>query len=157
MMFIHTWKKVLDGSKSQTRRIRFPYELAVQLWKHGWDLPWNYAWSSDQQQALIEPRYIRSANKILKKNHVTIPIIPGRWQKAVGRIYVTEIRREQLQDISEEDAIAEGMFKEGYPMALRPVTRFMHLWNSINKKPGTRWHDNPGVFTLSFESVAKNV
>ncbi|KKK51212.1 hypothetical protein LCGC14_3117180, partial [marine sediment metagenome] len=39
----------------------------------------------------------------------TYAIVPGRGKKSVGRIRITAIRRERLWDITEQDAIAEGL------------------------------------------------
>lgn len=62
-----------------------------------------------------------------------------------ARIRITAIRRERLQDITEEDARAEGVDS---------VAEYRELWESINgKTKGARWADNPDVFVLTFELV----
>lgn len=160
MQFKFTWEKVLDGSKTQTRRIRFPYDLAVQLWKYDWNLPWEFTWSDDRQQALIKQRYIESANILLKKHCITLPIIPGRRKRSVGRIHVINVRWEWLQDIDIKDIYAEGI--EPAPLVGREATIMMEryafaaLWDDINKKPGTRFADGPRVFAFTFKLVNKN-
>lgn len=81
------------------------------------------------------------------------------------RLYLTikDIRVEQLQDISEDDARAEGITDggcltcgESEPCGCddpNPSARdgFIWLWNSINKKPGRTWDDNPYIWVISFE------
>ena len=97
----------------------------------------------------------------------TYAVQPGRGKKAVGRIRITEIRRERVQDISEEDAIAEGIYRHSDPCAWtytyqgkeglhffgRAVWAFADLWDGIHKKPDTRWADNPETWALTFEVV----
>lgn len=83
------------------------------------------------------------------------------------RIRITAIRQERLQDISEEDAIAEGVEvpmqfqgdgvgNYGTPPDVGQLAyeAYRVLWYSINTRKGTRWQDNPSVWVLSFEVVA---
>jgi hypothetical protein len=79
------------------------------------------------------------------------------------RIRITALRVERLQDISEEDAIAEGCVgrdvytskdnhgEVAYVMTPRDVYR--DLWDTINTRKGTRWDDNPRVWVIAFEVV----
>ena len=86
----------------------------------------------------------------------------GRWHVADGwtplRIRITAIRQERLQDITEEDAIAEGCpatvpaYLGEYPEAVA-VAWYHALWNTINIRKGTRWQDNPLCWCISFEVV----
>lgn len=72
------------------------------------------------------------------------------------RVKILEIWREPVQEISEEDAKAEGVKGtsiNGEPM--NPVFMYQKLWKSINKRKGTRWEDNPIVWTIRFEVADK--
>ena len=83
---------------------------------------------------------------------------------------VTGVRVERLQDISEADAMAEGIFKLEYagqtsfknysltdeeaecsPMLESPIESYKTLWESING-PGS-WDLNPWVWVISFKVV----
>jgi hypothetical protein len=79
-----------------------------------------------------------------------------RWASRIT-LRITDIRVERLQDVSEDDARAEGC---PYPAewAGRFVDRdetaktwFKSLWNNING-PGA-WDDNPWVWVISFERM----
>jgi hypothetical protein len=90
-----------------------------------------------------------------------------RWASCLW-LEVTEVRVQRLQDISEADAIAEGLdAEEGtigfnqrmptYPhysdFAARfadPRESYATLWNSLHTEPGTRWEDNPWIVAVSF-------
>jgi hypothetical protein len=64
---------------------------------------------------------------------------------------ITAVRCERLQEITREDASAEGVvsFDE-----LSTVDRYAILWESINgKTPGKRWEDNPWVWVIEFRRI----
>jgi hypothetical protein len=98
-----------------------------------------------------QPTSIRDIPKVLRAHGYT-PL----------RIQITAIRRERIQDISEEDAKAEGLIFEpccGWcASTLRlykpnPISAYALLWDSINRTKGTRWADNPAVWVLTFKVV----
>lgn len=89
-------------------------------------------------------------------------IFMPRWASRL-MLEVVEARAERLQDISEDDARAEGVSPDGYIKA-RPVTyhegEFQHtafrdtfrgLWDSINAKRGFGWDVNPWIWVVSFK------
>jgi len=77
-------------------------------------------------------------------------------------LLIKEIRVEKLQNISEEDAIAEGIplsveFKDRYYTPENnyavPKIAFMRWWNSTHKKPEEKFEANPFVWSIQFEVV----
>lgn len=157
MQFRYTCLLVMSKQKTQTRRLRFPYDLAVQLWKHGWSLPKRFPWADEHQQALITEKRVEEANCILANNHITLCVRPGRTARSEGRIHALAIRRERLQYISCKDCKAEGF---GYHIPGSVVHQndyyaylvtFSLKWDEINDKLGTRWTDNPKVWVLEFQ------
>lgn len=90
--------------------------------------------------------------------------------RAASRITleVTEVRVERLQDISEADAIAEGVVEHqtlrpgtracnidgGMMHACGPVPVYRWLWESING-PGS-WELNPWVWAVSFRRAPRD-
>jgi hypothetical protein len=113
----------------------------------------------------------------------------GKWRPSIHMprwasrltLRVTDVRVERLQDISEADAIAEGIERiddprgtawksyeiihEGrhrgkpHPHALAPnrspITSYRELWESING--GDSWALNPWVWALTFTVKQRNV
>jgi hypothetical protein len=86
-----------------------------------------------------------------------------RWKPAIHmsrrearlELEVTDVRVERLQDIREEDALAEGV--EAAPCCeagrsnVLPVEAFRCIWNRINgKREGCAWSANPWVWCVSF-------
>jgi hypothetical protein len=87
--------------------------------------------------------------------------IQGGWKPSIHmpraacrlRLVVEAVRVERLQEITEDDAKAEGAPRVfGYENEAMNGYRkgFEQLWNSINKKPGTTWYDNPFVQAITF-------
>jgi hypothetical protein len=73
---------------------------------------------------------------------------------------VTAVRVERVQDISEEDARAEGVeWHDGSAMDRGKALYAFHcLWDSINAKLGYGWYANPWVWVIEFGriNVSKN-
>jgi len=81
-------------------------------------------------------------------------------------LQIKEIMVERLVDISEEDAIAEGIEKmwlqenEDFPRYevgkhsyFNPKKTFEHFWNATHKKPEEKFDANPWVWVIDFEVV----
>ncbi len=84
-------------------------------------------------------------------------IFMPRWSSRIT-LEITELRAERLQDISEDDAKAEGCVARSYRdgRGHEPATiDFGRLWDSINgERPGCAWRDNPWVWAISFKRVS---
>ncbi len=85
------------------------------------------------------------------------------WQPLSYRI--TGLREEPLQDISEADAIAEGVERdEGTEMYLHyyhgehwcytAKESYITQWDSLHAKKGNGWDTNPIVHVIEFEEVS---
>lgn len=91
--------------------------------------------------------------------------------KSASRIWerITDIRVERLQDISEEDAIAEGIERtatiidteyyanygdEDIGTSLHPIESYRTLWQSINGPDS--WELSPWVWVIETETLSLN-
>jgi hypothetical protein len=89
-------------------------------------------------------------------------IFMPRWASRIT-LEVTEVRVEQLQDISEEDAVAEGCTAGGGvtsgPMdpyetdGHTAVEDYAAAWDELNAKRGFPWESNPWVWAVNFKQV----
>lgn len=84
---------------------------------------------------------------------IHMPKDAARIWKQIKRVWV-----EQVQDISEEDCIDEGVHNE---MDIQWKTKddtnrglFGELWDSINEKRGFGWDQNPWVWVVEFEVLS---
>ena len=83
--------------------------------------------------------------------------------KEAARIFlkVTGVRVERLQDMTEEDALKEGveagaLFRDDETLEIPAVRRFQKLWNSTIKKSDMDkygWNENPWVWVIEFERL----
>ena len=78
---------------------------------------------------------------------------------------ITAVRVERVQDISEEDAKAEGCQKvtvlnetnyypgHEYSHTSSVIDEFKRIWDSINEKRGFGWAKNPWVWVIEFGKI----
>lgn len=200
-------RAILEGRKTMTRRVvklRYGADVVVtngQVWKParvdyaGYvDCPYgqvgNRLWVREAWRTVAEadsqaPRDLSAAHRFWYE--ADVPHQPGygklrpsiHMPRIASRILleVTAVRVERLQDISAEDAIAEGMkaitkdgrlTKFGIPDAdglpgtddtgwpwhawrISPIDAYMRLWEQING-PGS-WAANPWVWVVEFKRV----
>jgi len=108
------------------------------------------------------------------------PVWSGPWRPSIymprwaSRILleITDVSVQRVQEISEEDAEAEGIERskweysctpyknymrgaDGYSQMdhSAPTASFMSLWDSINAKRGFGWAENPWVWAISFRRL----
>jgi hypothetical protein len=78
----------------------------------------------------------------------------NRWASRIT-LEVTGVRVERLQEISEGDAIAEGVEWNAGPLRCghtNPISAYRGLWNQING--GGSWDANPWVWVIDFALAA---
>jgi hypothetical protein len=99
MIFQHTWKKVLSGEKTQTRRIVKPGERLEEFF---YDCPHKHVYNAKDRLVY------QTWPGVTYGDNPTYAVQPGRGQKQVARIRIRDIRREDVREISDEDVKAEG-------------------------------------------------
>lgn len=73
-----------------------------------------------------------------------------RWASRIT-LEITDVRLEQLQDISEADAVAEGCTPIRPELGRSAVEEFRLVWEQING-PGS-WNANPWVWVIEFKKL----
>ena len=174
-------RAILDGRKTQTRRIcKLPINLVNKNgqveYGHGsrtktnhpkdispFGKPGDLLWVRETWGEIIDGIVYKASD--LPENVVD----NLRWKpslfmpKSACRLWlqIKDIRVERLQDITEEDAKAEGVtlrdniVKENNPEFTHKYRwAFCLLWESINKKTHP-WESNPWVWVIEFERVEK--
>ncbi len=76
-----------------------------------------------------------------------------RWASRI-MLEITGVHVERVQDISFDDAIAEGVCVDAHGMRSECRNWFCALWNSINAKRGYGWDANPWVWVIEFRRVS---
>lgn len=82
-----------------------------------------------------------------------------RWASRII-IEVTDVRLERVQDISSDDAQAEGVRTIGRALPRGGsiyIAEFADLWDSINKKRGFGWDTNPWAWVVTFQNLQQSL
>ncbi len=173
-------RAILDGRKTQTRRIvkdtglyaideKFHGEetanrergnLATQC-KYGQPGDWLWVKETFQAHPIYGYPVYRSDYMLENGRYGPNPVDAENWPwrpsifmpRRASRITlkITSVRVERLQDISDTDALAEGItgYEHGADQPL-PVMCYQTLWDSLNAKRGFGWNVNPWVWVLEF-------
>jgi len=82
-----------------------------------------------------------------------------RWASRIDSL-ITDRRAERVQDISEYDSKSEGVISNEEKFGFKDQSivskykwQFMYLWDSINKKRGLGWDENPWAWVIEFELI----
>jgi hypothetical protein len=89
--------------------------------------------------------------------------VPNGCHREAARLWleVIDVRVERLQDITYEDAVAEGVHRANRQWCANdergacfqyPQQAFANLWDGL-AKPGTRWADNVWVWVVEFRRI----
>lgn len=125
MIFAHTYRKVIEGRKTQTRRLMVPYPQRLPARRppgvrhHAAPAKWPrlvHAYDRDWKAITLEPGDTRAVQ-------------PGRGKPAEHRILIAALRHERLGELSFSDAKAEGF---------RNVADFKAAWLQIHDR---KWWD----------------
>lgn len=90
-----------------------------------------------------------------------------RWASRLT-LPVTDVRVQRLQEISEEDALAEGITQHGrffgvadadwdHASTVSAVDAYATLWDSLNADRGYGWDTNPWIVAVSFTVERRNI
>lgn len=162
----------LEGRKTVTRR------LQLDKWRKAQpgDRIWFRETHANIAHAGHAPVYVYRADG--DTDEVASLPDPSRWTpsllmpKTAARCWavIEDIREEPLQDImaTGKEVLAEGVVLRAHHDPLLgkcPISAFdgrcypdlvslwANGWNSINKKPGTTWADNPTVARIQFRRI----
>lgn len=85
-------------------------------------------------------------------------IFMPRWASRLT-LRITGVRVEQVQEISRDDVLAEGIHRYTFARGVisdnppDPRWKFIELWDTINAKRGYPWVSNPWVWVVEFEVI----
>lgn len=131
------------------------------------DVPYPVAYAADDPEWSAIKADAREAGGWKIRSPIHMP----RWASRLT-LTVTEVRVQRLHDISEADAISEGLIQrplapeyarmrgcdwtyEGETRVGSPVSAFAALWNSLHGPDA--WDANPWVWAISFTVQRGNI
>lgn len=151
---------IRNGRKTQTRRlVTSPLSACVpgdRLW-----LQEAFSPSADADCAIMRdgwrqyrdgrgvqgPAPDNSFGRLIWRQAVHMP----RWASRLTLV-IERVRTERLHDMTNGDAIAEGMARWSLLWA-SPRARFRKYWQATRGTAGERWDDNPSVIVLDFHTA----
>jgi hypothetical protein len=159
---------ILEGRKTQTRRIvkpqpklhdenNWPWKITDKNGPEPYDCPYgqpgDVLWVRETFSIYLDAYLFKSTNTIFKgvkwKPSIHMP-------KDVAQIWlqITEVKVELVQNISNEDVIAEGVKADiatDHPRGVH-YTAFSDLWIKINGNGS--WISNPWVWVVKFKILS---
>lgn len=162
----HVFARMFRGSWVETKHIKCPYgKIGDILWvretfleTYSIDDKTHYEYKADYSDIM--------ANDVCWKPSIFMPRVASRI-----KLEITDLRVERLQNISEEDAIAEGIeyldnqlvdgevdrcriyfhYSDNELILLDAKSSYQTLWDSINGKDS--WGKNPWVWVINFKKL----
>lgn len=154
--------------KDGDNEIPWKYKVGDRLWvKETWrtsgSLDSLAPCELDRETSPIfyEANGLDNTDPIFDMGKKRVSIFMPRWASRIT-LEITDIRVERLQEITGEDARAEGysgLISHSPPHRLatesnhHPIWWFQELWDSLNAKRGHGWKVNPWVWVISFRGV----
>lgn len=176
---VYGWTNVLDDFTDNWFKVRCPYgQPGDLLWvRERWTFV-NVQRRGDQSELVVA--YNADGADLPNRPAIFVHDPDSRWyDAALGwfdrrkrpsihmprwasrlTLRITDVRVEQLQDISDEDAKAEGVRRHDwqYENGEGPETyrdAYACLWDHINGEGS--WDQNPWCWCIQFECIRKNV
>jgi hypothetical protein len=126
-----------------------------RLWVRETFLVQPFLWTDSHGPQPVH--YAATTNRAEAEDYTAKPSIHmPRWASRLT-LEITDVRVERLQDISHEDALAEGVddrdrMPYGLPVLSFAVANYHKLWDKING-PGA-WDANPWVWVVEFRRAS---
>jgi len=134
-------RAVLDGRKTQTRRaVKLQLKTPAVI-RSPFGGPGDRLWVRECFTE-SEPLFYRATTPDLEckwKPSIHMP----RWASRIT-LEVTDVRAEQIQDITEADAVAEGFERREH---------FIQAWDAIYASKQFGWDDNPWAWVGTFRKM----
>jgi hypothetical protein len=121
--------KLLEGSKTQTRRVLTEAGIVCDLVLGGR----AYKKGASGMQEEITCPYGAAGDRLM---------VRGQPDILLG---ITEVRAERLDSISVSDARAEGV-----GAGADPIEGYRMIWDGLNAARGFGWSENPWVWVITF-------
>ena len=167
-------RALLDGSKTQLRKL----EARPWIYRHAGDRLWvreSLVWTEhglayEADGALVPD--VRGRVRTCVEPYVRATMMP-RWAARPIELKIVRVKTQRVQEITEEDAIAEGLVRTGLHVGtgelqlwknylpgqplgfLTARESFRTLWNAMHAANGLGWDANPRVCALTFRVVAR--
>lgn len=137
---------VIDGRKTQTRRLIEPQPVLngnfYQVFGGGW--------SKDIKRVTVAPGHSLERNFPYGALGDIIPFA-DKDGNIKGEIEIIDVWLQRVQEISQEDTLAEGFSGDGISGSAAAYAQFADIWISIYG--AENWSENPWVWVIEFKQI----
>jgi hypothetical protein len=166
-------RTILEGRKTQTRRVIKPQLKDCPWVADGcpYGQPGDLLWVREAWNYFGGNEYLYQQDKESVSYRADPPVtqIHGdKWRPSIHMprwasrltLRITDVRVQRVQEISEGDAVAEGVKaciagQDEHGPVKTYRTGFVRVWQEINAKRGYSWESNPWVWSITFEPSPK--
>lgn len=130
------------------------------------DRLWVKEWLCESDNKILygfDEAFATKTGKFIKWRWKSDSLSPIFMPKEFARFWleITDIRVENLQEITGDDAIKEGWprDRELFPTintTSKAKNWFEQFWDSLNAKRGYGWETNPWVWVINFKRISKD-
>ena len=155
------WQDIPGCMPGKSHRVRCPYgQPGDRLWvKESWAVRKEY----DKLSGSKLPKagrekifYMADGQKPEWAGRTRSSRFMPRWASRI-ELEITDVRVERVQDISEDDAIKEGITYDAASSCWydgpQYVLAYANLWDSINAKRDHSWESNSWVWAIEFRRI----
>jgi len=161
----------IEGDNGRVFRVRCRYDIGDRLWVK--EMLEHSNRGTPTRYAADGCPVMRDGESIdwpFRKSPLPAIFMP-RWASRIN-LEIVGLRPERLQEITEEDAKAEGIERHedsghnifwfevagqyhGNIQDVTAIKSYAKLWDSINTKRGYSWESNPWVWVITFPRYGK--
>lgn len=152
---VNAWIETLLEADEDNGACDMPYLPGDQLWVRE-----TFAYILGSEGDFIIYKANPEHNKWAEENEFTrwqSPIYAPRWASRIT-LEITNVRVEQVQDISDKDCVKEGacvcecFATPGY-VNDKKLSLYKPLWDFLNAKRGYGWGENLWVWVIEFKKL----
>ena len=142
------------GWYEEFKNIKCPYQVGQKIFAKETFSYSNQPWCDKTifYKASHRDRIQHTFSVSQRENKWRSPMVMQEYDSRLTPL-IKEIRVERLGEISEEDAIKEGVMNHLRIVHYNPVEYFRQLWNATHKKPEEKFEASPFCWVVSFEVI----
>lgn len=137
---------VMDGRKTQTRRLMKPQPV---LNGNFYEV-FGAGWSKGIKRVTVAPGHSLERNFPYGLVDKKI-LFADKDGNIKGEIEIVDVWLQQVQEISQEDTLAEGFSGDGISGSAAAYAQFADIWISIYGAES--WSENPWVWVIEFKQI----
>lgn len=137
---------VMGGRKTQTRRLMKPQPVL----NGNFHEVFGAGWSKGIKRVTVAPGHSLERNFPYGLVDKKIPFA-DKDSNIKGEVEIADVWLQRVQEISQEDTLAEGFAGDGVSGSAAAYAQFADIWISIYGAES--WSENPWVWVIEFKQI----